>query len=115
MKGPLKEFPELNLIFNLGSVLKVLVIWAYKYLSLKPRLFQTVSTWKSQAVWNILAVTKIHPGQQTQQQICNTFLENLPLCILFLMVKNALLHTAHFCINFYCFQDAENLKSSLQF
>lgn len=117
MRGPLKEFPELNLIWNLGSVLKVLVIWVSKYLSLKPRLFQTISTGNPNVVWDILAVTKIHPGKQTQQRVCRTFLENFTfsLSISFLIAKDALLHTARFHISLCGFQDAENPKSSSQF
>lgn len=88
MKGPLK-FPELNLTVNLGSMLKVLVIWAYKYLNLKPRLFQTISARNPGAIQNIIAVTKIHPEQQTQQQVHCTFLEIFAfrLSILFLMAR----------------------------
>lgn len=89
MKGPLKEFPELSLTANRASMLEVLVIWAYKYLNLKPRLFQTISARNPGTVWNILAVTKIHPGQQTQQQVHCTFLEIFAfrLNILFLMAR----------------------------
>lgn len=70
-------------------MLEVLVIWAYKYLNLKPRLFQTISARNPGTVWNILAVTKIHPGQQTQQQVHCTFLEIFAfrLNILFLMAR----------------------------
>lgn len=117
MKGPLKEFPELSLTANSGSMLKVLVIWAYKYLNLKPRLFQTISARNPGAVWNILAVTKIHPGQQTQQQVQCTFLEIFAfgLSILFLMARTLYCTLHALAFGFCCFQEAGGtLKSSSQ-
>lgn len=53
-------------------------------------LFQTISARNPGAVWNMLAVTKTHPGQQAQQQVHCTFLEIFAfrLSVLSLMARS---------------------------